>query len=1297
MKKLLTLLIMSFLVLSVYAQSRAVEDNTLRDKLTVKKSTLNIQSDETVPFCHEGLEIPRTCEDCGLFGNWEYIWFDDFGTWECLSGAQPLGPGDGMYYDEDGWFLTADYYYLPIPAVDFGFDEVYYDTHNWFATGYFAGADDYITDNDEWGAGTYTGLGYPEGPDDYRFSNNQFYQGFLGMDGFNPVAWYSFINYADGGANTFHQFAAQGLFGENNWIQDPFGPLPVGGGSFLFGLNDQFLKHIGNYDEVGHKAFGFINDRWDPAANGAVTHFDYDWVIRQVLDTTTFFAYPWDHHDVYGQSDYSWWMGSNDPLYQLPGYGKNWYMALVTDSLFRIQPQLESAVLEFDARWALEACVDWIYLEARSWGSSEIPNVYKNDLTHWPVSDWFPIAQYWFNDRPDGGNPASDFNSWLAGNEDPGRTFDQVKQRIYIDGSVWGGLEQPEMDDGYTRNLRGEIVEFRFVFGSNSTIDNSDGELTKFGAFNIDNVILWRGEAPELICDAGDTKLGFHREQVASSSYHTGINAPFVKYGTENLYKDYVAPAGTYVNCGGNFGTMELEEWGRNPWHNSTMDAYSGRSLSPNYLHLWNDHYDPAGTVNYLFPHPWQDGFSGPEADWSESLLYPNGNPYVYPRGNYDRQVYANIRSMPINLRMDVEGNGVHDWHTICLDFKFKMNLEYNDCAPAADNEDVGGSSDWWRVYVWDPQLEEVIYDSRIIRDDGVYPVCDGVVQNYNTDFIDFSAWVGSDINLDYIDDSYYGPNGYLDTDYYVYVNFEFYSNPNPYKGDGLYIDNVEVVHKWDNSEQGTASGNESFATAFNLEEVPANPCDAEGYGWQPIYDNQVGSGSEQFVTTCAMILPELGGLYYDPTNANGQFGRDEDFYKLWLDEEQFCDIVVDNQEIDLQVQIYGHDVNGDIRLIVTDDGSASNGMPYSSDYDRVIFTVDPHLPNMQAGWYYIVILPSDNVSLEQLGRYTLSVNRGWPWTDMIAVTDVPQDQGLQVRLTWDPSFLDTECIPIWCCNNDDGNPLQLNGIRVEKYSIWRIAGFAQNWDYVGEVIAAPDPLGLMSYAYVAPTVVNTIVHRFRLGTHHFNGEMYFGAEASGSSQDNLAPSIRMDRLEWLSQGVEVDWSIEGFDDVVRYELFRNTVPCDPDTETPLTEVSGSTFSYVDGSADPSVGEYYYLVRGYDASGNKGDTYCLNVTGVGSEVGVPVDYSLQQNYPNPFNPSTTIKFGLPTEADVTVKVFDILGQEVAQILNKNLKAGYHSVNFDASKLMSGMYIYRIQAKGFDGSDFTDVKKMLLVK
>jgi hypothetical protein len=96
----------------------------------------------------------------------------------------------------------------------------------------------------------------------------------------------------------------------------------------------------------------------------------------------------------------------------------------------------------------------------------------------------------------------------------------------------------------------------------------------------------------------------------------------------------------------------------------------------------------------------------------------------------------------------------------------------------------------------------------------------------------------------------------------------------------------------------------------------------------------------------------------------------------------------------------------------------------------------------------------------------------------------------------------------------------------------------------------------------------------------------------------------------------------------------------------------------------------------------------INFTG--SET--PVTYDLAQNFPNPFNPSTTIRYQLPKDGVVTIKIYDILGSEVATMVNEEKTAGKYEVNFNASSLASGVYIYKIQA-----GDFVNSKKMILLK
>jgi hypothetical protein len=133
------------------------------------------------------------------------------------------------------------------------------------------------------------------------------------------------------------------------------------------------------------------------------------------------------------------------------------------------------------------------------------------------------------------------------------------------------------------------------------------------------------------------------------------------------------------------------------------------------------------------------------------------------------------------------------------------------------------------------------------------------------------------------------------------------------------------------------------------------------------------------------------------------------------------------------------------------------------------------------------------------------------------------------------------------------------------------------------------------------------------------------------------------------------------------------------------TTTEPKAYSFTDTKLDD--GDYTYRLKQIDFDGTYTYSEEVNVT-----VEIPLEYSLEQNYPNPFNPSTTIKYSIPEEGFVKLAVYNMLGEEVSMIVNGIQKAGRYEVNFNASQLSSGVYIYRLET-----TNFTSSKKLMLMK
>jgi len=128
--------------------------------------------------------------------------------------------------------------------------------------------------------------------------------------------------------------------------------------------------------------------------------------------------------------------------------------------------------------------------------------------------------------------------------------------------------------------------------------------------------------------------------------------------------------------------------------------------------------------------------------------------------------------------------------------------------------------------------------------------------------------------------------------------------------------------------------------------------------------------------------------------------------------------------------------------------------------------------------------------------------------------------------------------------------------------------------------------------------------------------------------------------------------------------------------------------AYADNGA-PAMANDLWTVEGfYREDGSEINASTLST----DEEIIPQSYALDQNYPNPFNPSTSIRFALPAASDLSLKVYDVNGTEVAELASGHHEAGQHSFNFSPQNLSSGTYLYVLEA-----GSFREVKRMVYLK
>jgi len=277
----------------------------------------------------------------------------------------------------------------------------------------------------------------------------------------------------------------------------------------------------------------------------------------------------------------------------------------------------------------------------------------------------------------------------------------------------------------------------------------------------------------------------------------------------------------------------------------------------------------------------------------------------------------------------------------------------------------------------------------------------------------------------------------------------------------------------------------------------------------------------------------------------------------------------------------------------------------------------------------------------------------------------------LVVHCVWEGLFFDTanhlhEYV-YYSRSNDTGKTFERK-VRVDTTTNAQIYNDANHIPSL-----AVDSAGLVFVSYTKELQVNNSEIRIARSS---NGGQSFDAPMSISGSDTAYRSaLCLDS----QNGVNILWSARGHP--VRY--FRST-----DNGTTFTQFSSPNLGFLD--LVPTFNGSL-LATGTTYSGISFTRTDITLSVAGSQ-SVPTRFNLFSNFPNPFNPATTIRYEIPVRSLVQMRIFDLLGREVSLLVNEYKDIGSYEVRWDANKLPSGTYFYRVQA-----GKFSDVKKMLLVK
>jgi hypothetical protein len=421
---------------------------------------------------------------------------------------------------------------------------------------------------------------------------------------------------------------------------------------------------------------------------------------------------------------------------------------------------------------------------------------------------------------------------------------------------------------------------------------------------------------------------------------------------------------------------------------------------------------------------------------------------------------------------------------------------------------------------------------------------------------------------------------------------------------------------------------------------------------------------------------------------------------------------------------------------LVFDFGVSKNdGVPYNLISGRKISNINNDIGNVTI-YGLITINQNDNVRIKVKGTGTLTgtetlttvyshlslikinsgtiVNEPFPYASMYQFSGDPVAQSLADGIATQLAGYSNDVTDanFWAFNSNQLNPIGISaGIYRVNYflsystdagnnkmvfkvyngnteltdlTISRSTSNANDRGAVGGngIIEIANPTDLIRVIAVSNKAANISVYRSRLTLSRIEktSDLPLPVELSSFSASIVGSSIK---LNWKT---ETEVNNYGFE-VERYALSAERQAWEKIGFVNGNGNSNSPKSYSFEDKNVTAGKYSYRLKQIDNDGQFEYSKAIEV-----DFGVPKKFELSQNYPNPFNPTTTIRFNLPEATNVKLTLFNILGQEVKTLVNESKESGVHTINFNATELNSGIYIYKLES-----GSFTQTRKMTLVK